>query len=138
MVPAAGHGVLRDALPFWLSLLLVPVAVTGVLVGGWTSILLPLCSWGLFTVLDLLTGKNEENLDPSQPDEGLFWYRLVTLVWFPIQFVLLVWALWYVPQAAHLGLAEKVAIFFGMGVISGTIGINYSHELMHQDRKSVV
>lgn len=132
MVPAAGHGVLRDALPFWLSLLLVPVAVTGVLVGGWTSILLPLCSWGLFTVLDLLTGKNEENLDPSQPDEGLFWYRLVTLVWFPIQFVLLVWALWYVPQATHLGLAEKVAIFFGMGVISGTIGINYSHELMHQ------
>jgi alkane 1-monooxygenase len=40
--------------------------------------------------------------------------------------------LWYVPQAGHLGLAEKIGLFFGMGVISGTIGINYSHELMHQ------
>ena len=28
--------------------------------------------------------------------------------------------------------AEKIVLFFGMGVVSGTIGINYSHELMHQ------
>ncbi|MEY4983901.1 MAG: hypothetical protein RIR62_2167 [Pseudomonadota bacterium] len=132
MLSATGTASLRDALPFWLSLLLVPVAVTGALLGGWTAILLPLCSWGLFTLLDALTGKNEENPDPSQPDEGLFWYRLVTLVWFPVQFALLVWLLWYVPRADHLGMAEKMAVFFGMGVISGTIGINYSHELMHQ------
>ena len=35
-------------------------------------------------------------------------------------------------RAAHLGFVEKIVLFFGMGVISGTIGINYSHELMHQ------
>ena len=39
---------------------------------------------------------------------------------------------WYVPQASHLGVGEKIVLFFGMGVVSGTIGINYSHELMHQ------
>jgi alkane 1-monooxygenase len=40
-----------------------------------------------------------------------------------------------VPQADHLGTAEKVALFFGVGVISGTIGITYAHELMHQKNR---
>ena len=40
-----------------------------------------------------------------------------------------------VPGAAHLGPWEKVGVFFGMGVVSGTIGINYAHELMHQKSK---
>ncbi|MGB0799528.1 MAG: fatty acid desaturase, partial [Planktomarina sp.] len=37
-----------------------------------------------------------------------------------------------VTQAVHLSGLEKFGLFCGMGVISGTIGINYSHELMHQ------
>jgi alkane 1-monooxygenase len=37
-----------------------------------------------------------------------------------------------VPQADHLGTVEKIVLFFGIGSVSGTIGINYSHELMHQ------
>ena len=123
---------LQNALPFWLSLALPPVAFCAAAFGGWTIALLPLSSWGLFTLLDALTGLNEENPDTDTPEEGLFWYRLVTLVWVPVQFVLLFGLILYVPQADHLGTGEKVALFFGMGVISGTIGINYSHELMHQ------
>ena len=86
----------------------------------------------MFILLDALTGLNKDNADPATPDSGLYWYRMITLIWFPVQFGLLVWVLWYVPQAAHLGSLEKVMIFFGMGIISGTVGINYSHELMHQ------
>jgi alkane 1-monooxygenase len=86
----------------------------------------------MFSVLDALFGLNTDNPDPQTPEAGLFWYRLVTLIWVPIQFALLCWMLWYVPQAAHLGLLEKIVLFFGMGVVSGTIGINYAHELMHQ------
>ena len=123
---------LPNVLPFWLSLALVPVAVTGALVGGWAVLLMPLCSWGLFTLLDAVTGLDKANSDPNTPDAGLYWYRMITLIWFPVQFALLVWMLWYVPQAAHLGALEKIMLFFGMGIVSGTIGINYSHELMHQ------
>ena len=123
---------LPDVLPFWLSLALVPVAVLGALLGGWAVLLMPLCSWGLFTVLDALTGLDKTNADPNTPDAGLYWHRLITLIWFPVQFALLVWMLWYVPTAAHLGGVEKIMLFFGMGIVSGTIGINYSHELMHQ------
>ena len=122
----------QAALPFWLSLGMVPVAVLGALVGGWTVALLPLYSWGMFSVLDAFVGLNEDNADPETPEAGLFWYRLITLIWFPVQFTLLMWLLWYVPSATHLGLTEVLVLFFGMGVVSGTIGINYSHELMHQ------
>jgi alkane 1-monooxygenase len=131
-IPAVDVARWQNALPFWLSLGMVPVAVLGALVGGWTVILLPLYSWGLFSVLDALRGLNDDNADLQTPEADLFWYRLITLIWFPVQFVLLLWLLWYVPTAVHLGPTEIIILFFGMGVISGTIGINYSHELMHQ------
>jgi alkane 1-monooxygenase len=121
-----------NALPFWLSLALPPLGVIGMVHGGWTVALLPLSAWGLFSILDALAGLNTDNPDPQTPDSVLTWHRAVTLVWLPIQFALLVAMLFYVPQAAHLGTGEKVALFFGMGVVGGTIGINYSHELMHQ------
>ena len=131
MIPTQSAS-LPNVLPFWLSLALVPVSVFGALAGGWAVLLMPLGSWGVFIVLDALTGLNMDNADPATPDAGLYWHRLITLIWFPVQFGLLVWLLWYVPQAAHLGTLEKITIFFGMGIVSGTIGINYSHELMHQ------
>ena len=135
VVPEPQMHRLRDALPFWLSLGMIPLALTGATVGGWTVFLLPLYSWGLFSVLDAFAGLNKQNLDLATPEDDLVWYQLITLVWFPIQFMLLMGMVWYVPQAAHLGVLEKVVLFFGMGVISGTIGINYSHELMHQQSR---
>jgi alkane 1-monooxygenase len=131
-IPAVEVARWQNALPFWLSLAMVPVVVLGALVGGWTVLLAPFFSWGLFSILDALQGLNEDNADLATPEGDLFWYRAITLIWFPVQFTLLLWLLWYVPQAPHLGVAEMVTLFFGMGVISGTIGINYSHELMHQ------
>ena len=123
---------LPKALPFWLSLCLPPLAVLGMLQGGWTIALLPLSTWWLFTLLDAITGRTTANPDPATPEAALTAYRDVTLVWFPIQLALLATMLWYVPQAPHLSAGEKIALFFGMGVVSGTIGINYAHELMHQ------
>ena len=100
--------------------------------GGWTIALLPLMTWWLFTLLDAITGRNTDSPDPQTPDAALTAYRAVTLVWFPVQVALLTLMLSYVPQAPHLSPAEKIGLFFGMGVVSGTIGINYAHELMHQ------
>ncbi len=120
---------IREAIPFWMSLLLVPIAVTGALQGGWTVILLPVFTWYFFSLLDAFLGLNLENL---HPEADITWYRAITLIWAPVQFILLFWMIWYVPQAAHLGSLEKIVLFFGVGVITGTIGLNYAHELMHQ------
>jgi alkane 1-monooxygenase len=124
-----------SALPFWLSLGMMPVALIGVGVGGWATALLPLYSWGLFSLLDAIGGLNTANANPETDEDDIFLHTLLTQIWFPLQFLLLCGMLWYVPRANDLGMTEKVTLFFGMGVVSGTIGINYSHELMHQKSK---
>ncbi len=123
---------LPSAAPFWVSLGLPPLAVIGAIYGGWTVFLLPLCTWYLFSGLDFATGPNRDNPDPDTPVADLAAHRLITLIWAPLQFTLLFGMIWYVPQADHLGSLERVGLFFGIGVITGTIGITYSHELMHQ------
>ena len=131
-IPISEVQKLQNALPFWLSLGMLPVAVLGALWGGVWVAGLPLYSWVLFSILDAINGLNEDNADPETPETNLTYYRAITLIWFPLQAVLLFWMVWYVPQAAHLGGLEKLVLFFGAGIVSGTVGINYSHELMHQ------
>jgi len=131
---AAGSTVPRAA-PFWMSLSLIPLALIGAAQGGWTVFLLPLCTWYLFSGLDFAIGAKRDNADPQTPKDALQAHRLITLIWAPLQFVLLFGLIWYVPQAEHLSSWERGFLFFGVGVISGTIGINYSHELMHQNTR---
>jgi alkane 1-monooxygenase len=123
---------LMHALPFWLSLTLLPVMIYTAKTGGWALLLPPLATWVLFTALDFVVGLNTANLDPETPPEQLFWHRLITLIWFPIQFILIFGMIWYVSATDHLNALEKIALFFGVGIVTGAIGINYSHELMHQ------
>ena len=127
---------LPNAAPFWVSIALLPLAVVGAVYGGWTVILLPLCTWYLFSGLDFAVGRNSANANPDTPVADLSAYRLITLIWAPLQFVLLFSLIWYVPQAEYLSSLERGALFFGVGVITGTIGITYSHELMHQSSKA--
>lgn len=126
---------MRRALPFWLSLGMVPLAILAARVGGWTLILLPLYSWVIVTGLDLLLGRNEDQPDTETPETDLFWYRLITLIWFPIQFVTMFSLIYYVTHSDHLSTLEAIGLFFGVGVFSGTIGIVYAHELMHQKNR---
>ncbi|UMA64179.1 alkane 1-monooxygenase [Roseivivax marinus] len=123
---------LTAALPFWVSLLLLPVLWIAAARGGAWLALPPLLTWYLFSALDAALGLNTENADPMTEESQLVWYRLVTLVWPPLQAATLFGLIAWVAPSDHLGTGEKIALFAGMGVISGTIGINYAHELMHQ------
>ncbi|WP_420862040.1 alkane 1-monooxygenase [Algirhabdus cladophorae] len=125
----------QRALPFWLSLALVPLALIAATQGGWFLLLVPASTWYLFAMIDHFAGLNFENEDPQTPDAQLYWYRLITLIWAPVQFALIFGLLIYATQTNHLSLFEQWALFAGLGVITGTIGINYSHELMHQKPK---
>ena len=127
---------LLAALPFWMSLGLIPLAWIAAINGGWALALVPFSTWYLFTLIDFFAGLNNQNADPQTPDKQLFWYRAITLIWTPVQIVTVFAILYYVTQTNHLTRAEEWGVFIGLGVISGTIGINYSHELMHQSPKS--
>ncbi|MBN7786430.1 alkane 1-monooxygenase [Ponticoccus gilvus] len=132
MIPAAQVARLTAALPFTLSFVLIPLVWLGAVMGGWWVILAPLCAWYLFSAIDLAVGLNSENADLETTEEQLFWYRLLTQVWVPLQAATLFGLIWYVTRADHLGGWEKFGVFFGTGVMTGTVGIVYAHELLHQ------
>jgi alkane 1-monooxygenase len=136
LIPADQVARIGRALPFWMSLILIPVAWLGAVQGGWTVILLPVMTWYFFSFLDALLGLYKDNADPNIEDGKLTWYRAITLIWTPVQFLTLFGLIWYVTQTGHLSSFEKILLFFGVGVITGTVGINYSHELMHQKNKT--
>ncbi|MHA6262941.1 alkane 1-monooxygenase [Arenibacterium sp. CAU 1754] len=122
----------QSAAPFAVSFLLVPLIWYSALHGGWAVLLAPVATWYLFSALDGFVGLNLENADPETPDDDLKLYKLLTWVWVPMQFITVFALIWYATRADHLSGIELIGLFFGVGVITGTIGINYSHELMHQ------
>lgn len=134
-IPAPQLRKMTAAMPFWLTLGLVPVAWISALYGGWALLLLPLSTWYLFSLLDYFAGLNTDNADPMTPDADLQWYRAITLIWAPVQIITIFGIMVYVVQTPHLNLVEEWLLFAGLGIISGTVGINYSHELMHQKPK---
>ncbi|WP_281980921.1 alkane 1-monooxygenase [Thalassorhabdomicrobium marinisediminis] len=134
-IPAPKFRRLSSALPFWLSLALLPITWITAVYGGWTLVLLPMTTWYLFSVLDYFTGLNLDNADPETAEADLFWYRAITLIWAPLQIGTLFALLWYLARTDHLAWWEEFLLMGGFGIVSGTVGINYAHELMHQKPK---
>lgn len=123
---------LPAAAPFWMSVVMLPLVALAAMRGGWWWTLLPVYAWYLTTAMDGVLGLNEDNPDPEIATEQLFWHRAVTIVWFPLQFAAIFGSIWYVQHLGHLSGWEKIGLFFGIGVLSGTIGMVYAHELLHQ------
>ena len=130
MDPVAAR--LAPALPFWLSLALVPLVWIAAVHGGWTILLVPLSTWGLFMALDGWLGAYTGNADPETDPGRLTWYRAITLIWAPVQVATIFGLIGYVTRTGHLGRGEELALFAAVGILTGTIGITYSHELLHQ------
>ncbi len=89
--------------------------------------------------LDVLFG-----LDRHQPDDASLamggWYRALCRAWVPVQLGILAYALPRLTALAQshdggesLGLLALQVV--GLGVVTGAIGINYAHELMHRSSR---
>lgn len=128
-------GKLPAAAPFWMSVVMLPLVALAAIKGGLWWALIPLYGWYLTTVLDSVLGESAENADPQTAVADLFWHRAVTLIWFPLQFIAIFGSIWYVTHTDHMTIWGKIGLFFGIGVLSGTIGFVYAHELLHQKTK---
>lgn len=126
------YGALPAAAPFAMSLLLIPVLLLAAWLGGWALLLPPLASWGVFSILDASTGNNDSNADPLTDDSALRWHKRIVQSWFALQFLTVFGLIWAVTHSGHLSGMEMLGLFAGVGILSGTIGITYAHELMHQ------
>lgn len=123
------------ALPFWMSLTFLPVVGVAAWYGGWVLAILPVYAFVAFSVLDAVSGLDPANADPDTEDSRLFWYRAVTLIWLPIQMVLIFGSLIWIRETDHLTGREPLYLMMGVGVITGAVGIVYAHELMHQKNR---
>ena len=135
MATTAAISGLKRALPFWLSLAMAPFPIIGALYGGWAIALTPVVAWYAMSVIDQITGLNAENPSTETEVADLFWYRLITWLWVPVQFALIYGLIGYVAGAEHLSTGEKIGVMASQGVLSRTIGIVYAHELVHQRNK---
>ncbi|SOH93154.1 alkane 1-monooxygenase [Monaibacterium marinum] len=119
------------ALPFWLPLSLVPLIALAGWQGGWWLGAVSLYTLGLITVLDSVLEMDTTNADPATQDEHLFWHKMVTWIWPPMQLVMVFVGLWWAVYGP-LRMGEAIALMAIIGIASGAIGINFSHELIHQ------
>lgn len=75
------------AIPFAISLTFPPVVVLGAyLGGGWVSVAVLYALLGI-PLADAAVRQTSAALDPETGEEALFWHRLLTWVWLPVQLV---------------------------------------------------
>lgn len=123
---------IAHALPFSVSFLFVPAVLAGALLGGWWIALVPALGYLGTSVADALLGRSAAGLDPALPEHRLRWHRRLVLAWVPAQLLLLAACLAAAAAPGHLSTGESVALFAALGIVTGGIGINYAHELVHQ------
>ena len=120
----------------WLFALvfIVPVSVLiGHGLGGSWHWLTPLVVFGVIPVLDHLIGVDRQNPFPDKTVEtsDLTVWQIITWLCAPIQIGLVVWGAWLFARGS-LGLWEAAGLTVSVGVSSGVLGINASHELQHR------
>lgn len=124
------------ALPFMMSFGMPPLLWLGAAHGGWMLILPPLYGYGVLSLLDVVLSRNEENPPVETAETALFRHRLITLVWPVFELAAIYGSIWWSAQPGALGPVEKLALFFGIGLTTGAVGIVYAHELMHQRNRT--
>ncbi|WP_148616459.1 fatty acid desaturase [Nocardioides rubriscoriae] len=144
-VPAGSSETWKDSKRYlWLIGLVVPSlafaagglwALTGWGVWFWIG---PIVVLGVVPAIDLFAGLDRSN-PPEDAIEALEkdkYYRWITYLFLPIQYVGFVAAFYVIAQGAPFGLGElslvdKIGLAVTIGTIGG-IGINTAHELGHK------
>jgi len=126
---------LANALPFWVSLVFIPLWLLAVSKGGWWIALIPLYNFAISSLLDSVIGLSRENLDPNADDSALLWHRMITWIWVPLQIMVVLGSLVAIFWFEHLSATESVFLAIVSGIVAGEMGITYAHELVHQRNK---
>src|SRR5664279_3272721 len=106
------------------------VNMTGLGLFWWMG---PLFLYVLIPVLDVMFGADPTN----PPDDVVAWleqdryYRWVTYLFLPLQYVAIFVGFWLITNHGGLGVIDKLGIAFTLGSLNG-VAINTAHELGHK------
>lgn len=126
---------LLHALPFAISFTFVPIAIMSMVHGGWWILGGIAYAFLVIPLVDQLVGITKAGLDPVTGERALFFYRLITWVWVPIQLGVIFSTVAMAGNNPSLSGVELVGLGFALGILTGGVGITYAHELMHQTNR---
>ncbi len=124
-----------QALPFALSLTFVPIAVMAMVYGGAWTMAGGIYGLMLIPIADYFVGLNTSNASTQSSDDSLFWYRIITWAWVPIQLGIIFSLIAVAGLTSHLTKTEFLAAAVSTGLMTGGVGITYAHEMMHQTNR---
>jgi len=89
--------------------------------------------FGVIPLLEIVTGEDTENPNEQEEQELLKRqdFAYITAIWVPFQALFLIWAIWAV-SVWNLSVGNFVLFAISTGFVTGTLGINISHELIHK------
>lgn len=121
------------AISYLLPFTAVPTVFIGLGLGGVGTFLTVVWLMGGVSLLDLAVGERRDNPSPALAARlaAATRFRLVLWLWVPTQIGVLIWALDAVA-AGGLTAVEFIGLATSCGMLSGSIGITFAHELMHR------
>lgn len=121
------------AFPFAIVYLVPLSVIIGYVLGGFFIFLTPFFVFIVVPLLDLVFGDNYENPDPDQEEqlEKRKSFRIFTWLSMPISLGLVIWGA-FVVSMGGLSFIEFLGFTISVGISSGILGINASHEMQHR------
>ena len=120
--------------PYYVIYIIPLVWLFSVWYGGIAYLISPIFFFVVLPLLELIRGSDgtnpaEEDYEKLQNDARFKW---ATWLWIVPQLFMIVFGA-YVINNWHLSVFEKFFLSISTGLITGSIGINISHELMHRN-----
>ena len=120
------------ALPHLAGFALPLALVAGARLGGAWTFLTVVLLLGFLPIVDWLAGLNLRNAGEEAPDlSENVWFRAITWLWVPAQIATIGWAAAR-ASADGLPILELAGLVLSTGMIAGTVGITFAHELIHR------
>lgn len=124
---------LSKKISFLLVYLLVPLPFIGFLIGGLGSFFAFYMVFACIPLFDLWL-KDSDNPSPEQEQDLLNdrFFLMITILYLPVQILFLAYA-FYLVHTTSLQWYEWLAFAVSIGLITGGVGMNVAHEMMHKN-----
>ncbi len=122
---------------FFTAFIIPALVMIGFYAGGLWNFLALVFVFGVITVIDHITGIDQENVEETDAKVvgEEFYYRFVTYVWTFVQVAFVLWGAYAVTTGWLTTTIEWVGFVIGFSLVTGGIGITVAHELGHKKSK---